>query len=224
MVHPADNASPSAPSRTTVLAIAFVVTFAAHAIPQWPLLMRVWRELGGETRESYQVFCDLVMLCLGLILALTAPRRSGLVLGELGRRRRWVLIVAAAPILIAAVVYPNLPERPFGGQAWSMWANSPLAQNLVFAGFLYGQLDAAFPGFVHPRIRLTRAIVLTSMFFALWHVPNLASDMSVQYLLFQLAYTGLGSIVAGLPRQWTGSLIYGVVTHTCVNFIAWVSS
>jgi len=135
-----------------------------------------------------------------------------------------VLLVCGAPILLTALVYPNLAERPFAGASWSLWAISPVAQDLVFIGLLYGFLDTAFPGDVLPRIPLRRALVLTALFFALWHVPNLSSGMSAGYVAFQLGYAAVGVIVVGLSRQWTGSILYGTLTHTAINAIAWTTS
>ena len=208
-------------SGATWLAVALVVTFAARAIPSWRALGEVWRDqLRGDAVMSYELFHDLVLLGLGACLALSAPRRSGLRIGAVRDHWRAVLLVCAVPVLATALVYPNLPERPFAGSSWSMWLISPLAQDLVFIGFLYGQLDRVFPGHVHPRVPVSRALVLTAAFFALWHVPNI-SGVSAGYLLFQLAYTSAGLIVAGLSRQWTGSIVYCTMVHSAVNLIAW---
>jgi membrane protease YdiL (CAAX protease family) len=37
----------------------------------------------------------------------------------------------------------------------------------------------------------------------------------------QVPVTFLGWILAGLARQWTGSILYGTISHMGVNFIAW---
>ncbi len=210
-------------SRATVLVLALVVTLSARAIPAWRALGLIWKNhLGGEATLSYELFHDLVLLILGLCLALSACRQSGLALGTLRRCWRGVLLVCGGPILITALVYPNLAERPFAEAGWSMWAVSPLAQDLVFIGFLYGQLELAFPGYVHPRIALSRALFLTSVFFALWHVPNL-TGMSTSYVAFQVTYAAVGLIVIGLSRQWTGSIIYATFTHSAANAVAWAA-
>jgi hypothetical protein len=129
--------SVSGPSRGTWLVLALVVTLAARAIPTWDVLGRIWtHQLGGEVRLSYALFHDLVLLRLGLGLALSAPRLSGLRVGAV--REHWwgVLLVCGGPILLTAMVYPNLPERPFAERSWSVWAISPLAQDFVFMAFL----------------------------------------------------------------------------------------
>jgi membrane protease YdiL (CAAX protease family) len=211
-------------SRAAVLALALVVTVAARAIPAWSVLLTLWRdELGGEATLSYELFHDLVLLAMGLGLALSAPRRSGLTLGSVRAHWRGVLIVCGGPVLVTAAVYPMLPERPFTGASWSLWAVSPLAQDLVFIGYLYGRLARAFPGPVHPRLPWSRALLVTAMFFAIWHVPNLSSIMSAGYVGFQLAYAAVGLAIVGLSRQWTGSILYAWLTHAAVNAIAWAT-
>jgi membrane protease YdiL (CAAX protease family) len=135
-----------------------------------------------------------------------------------------VLLVCGGPILITAVVYPNLPERPFVNADWTMWALTPLREDLLFAGFLYGQFALAFPGNVHRRVALNRSLALTAIFFALWHVANLGNGMSGAYVAFQVIYVGVGATVIGLSRQWTGSVYYGMITHAATNAIALVFS
>lgn len=219
---PRDNALSSVPSKVKWLVLALVITLAARAIPEWYFLGSFWHNvLGGEQAMPYELFRDLVLLILGALLALSAPRQSGLILGDIRKHWRGVLLVCGLPIVISAVVYPNLSERPFAESSWSMWAVSPLGQELVFTGFLYGQLERVFPGGFHPRVPQNRALVLAGVYFAIWHVPNFGLGMSSGYLVFQLCYVFLGAVIVGLSRQWTGSILYVAVTHSVINAIAW---
>ena len=63
-------------------------------------------------------------------------------------------------------------------------------------------------------------LLLTAALFALWHVPNFGRGMSIGFVCFQLAYTGLGALVIGMARVWTGSVWYGLITHCANNAIA----
>lgn len=217
---------PGRPSRATCLALALVVTVAARAVPDWPYLQVAYvRSQGGSVAgQSMDLFANLVLLVMAALLCLSAPLRSGLRIGAIREHWRGVLIVCGGPIVLAAIVYPNLTERPFAGAGASMYTVSPLAQELLFAGFLYGHLERAFPGHLHARLRLRKAVPLTAVFFAIWHLPNFGSDMSAGFVAFQLIYTGLGALVGGLARQWTGSMIYGLVPHCVNNWIAVVCS
>jgi len=201
------------------LAVALVVTFAARAIPEWHLLAQAWsRWLRSDV--AYPLFVDLVLLAMGLLLTLPHPRRSALTLGRVRPHWRGVLFCCGVPIALTAIIYPQMPQQPFAHAHWTVWAVSPLAQDLVFLGFLYAYLAPAFPGPVHRRVPIDRALVLTACCFALWHVPNLGGGISGGYVAFQVAYTFVGLVVVGLSRQWTGSILYATLTHSIVNAIA----
>jgi membrane protease YdiL (CAAX protease family) len=126
-----------------------------------------------------------------------------------------------APPAIASIVIPRLPERPFAGQEIGAWLLSPLAEELLFTGFLFGQLIRHFPNPIRPWLRMPAAVLLTAAFFSLGHGWNLAfSKMSVEYAVFQLGYTFVGGIVHALIRYWSGSIWYAVLVHMSVNWIA----
>jgi membrane protease YdiL (CAAX protease family) len=207
----------SAPSRADALALALVLTFASHALPWWlavPTLEHlspVWQQKVGDN------LLDLWALAFGLLLALPTARRSGLCVGNL-RRWPWVATVCGLTVLATAIIYPRLPERPFVGERVGFWLISPFAQDLVFTGYLYGMFEPAFPGAIHPAIPLQRALILSTVFFSLWHLPNFISLMP-GYVAFQLVYTFFGGLWVGLARQWTGSVLYGVAVHMACNFI-----
>jgi membrane protease YdiL (CAAX protease family) len=129
-----------------------------------------------------------------------------------------VIGICALPIVLTAIVYP-LTAQPFKGDRAGAWLISPLAQELLFTGFIYGRLDASFPGTIHGRLPIRRALLLTAVFFMLWHVPNF-EGMGAGYVMFQLAYTLIGGAWGLLARQLTGSILPGVFTHMAVNFVA----
>lgn len=167
---------------------------------------------------------DAMLLALGLLLALSAPRRSGLRIGPVREHWKGVLLVCAIPPLLAALVYHRLPIRPFGGHGVEMWTLSPLAQDLVFAGFLYGWLDRCLPGRLLRDVPLDRALVFGALCFAAWHAQNFLAGVPPAFVFFQLAYTAAGYLLAGLSRQWTGSFLYMTLSHAAVNWIAWRAS
>ena len=210
------------------LALALAVTVASHAVPNALAPMIVEARPGLVSAIGYGNLHDLVMLAYGLVLALSAPRASGMVWARPTAR---VVFVAALPVVITALVYPRLPVRPFAGQRVGMWLISPFAQSAIFVGYLYG-LFARAPGGAgegesgeqaRASWRPTRALVLTGVFFALWHAPNLAS-MPAGYVAFQFVYTFAAMLWTGLTRQWTGAVWYALAAHVCGNAIAWATS
>jgi membrane protease YdiL (CAAX protease family) len=217
---------------------AVVVTFAAHALPYWAvhslgfadlyyaasrsawftrLSSAIGASYGRAYEELWSIMGDSWCLLFGLMLVLPNPKKCGLRIGAIAENWRRVTLVIAVPSLIAACVAPFLELPKF---AISLWLISPLAQDLVFSGYLYAILDDAFPGPVHPRVRIHRAVLLAACFFSLWHTPNCVY-WNWQFVTLQLGYTFLGAVIVGMTRQWTGSLLYVTFAHTLGNFGAW---
>lgn len=206
------------------LALALVLTITVSLFPRWRPFELAWlQDFAGLKSLSWPWYVSILFVVVGLLLTLPARERSGLRVGRIREHWRGVLLVCGGAVLATAVVYPQLSVRPFADQPATMWTLSPLGQQLIFLGYLYGRLEQAFPGHVHPRVPLARALALTGCFFALWHVPNFLS-LPAGYVLFQLFYTGVLAIIPGLSRQWTGSIYYALMTHAAVNFIAWYAS
>lgn len=207
------------PGRAEVLLLALVLVAAFHAVPSWTLRFlpaQQWYDRLG--RDGFNNLYDVLSLVLPLVLCLGTPSRSGFRIGVWQGRTAKVLGICALPIALAAGIYP-LTSQPFRGDPIGAWLISPAAQELLFAGYLYGLIDTVFPGVVHDRLRIRKAVVLTALFFAMWHVPNF-SGIQTSYVLFQLMYTFVGGAWALLARQLTGSLLPGIGVHMAVNFIA----
>ena len=204
---------------TLFLSLVLVVAF--HAIPRWFFSFLSARQLYDSLgHNGYWTLHDAVTGVVPLLLCLGAPLRCGLRLGVWKGQALKVLGICALPVIVTGIVYP-LTSRPFSGGRIGLWLVSPAAQDLLFTGYLYGLLDVAFPGPIHRRVRVSRAVLITAVFFALWHVPNF-SGMPTSYVLFQLLYTAVGGVWVLLARQITGSIIPGVFTHMTCNFIAWL--
>ncbi len=215
--------SPLAPAsvRRRVVAVAIGVLAAAlwHGGVVWGARAS-WPPPEALDGISWPYWVDGLTLVFGLGLTLPAPRRSGLVVGRLREHWRGVLLVCGGPLALTALVYPLLDTGAFEGWSSSMWTISPLAQDLVFFGFVYRVLDAAWSGRVVARLPVEWPLFLTALIFAAWHIPNFVA-MPPGFVAFQLLYVLLGALVIGLARQWTGSLVYGWITHTAANAIAW---
>lgn len=203
------------------LLLAVVLVAAFHAIPWWVFNFLPRRAIYDQLGEhGYATLYDAMTGVMPFLLCIGFPLRSGLTLGRWQGNGLKVIGICVLPILLTAIIYP-LTSRPFSGGRIGSWLVSPLAQDLLFAGFLYGLLDGAFPGRVHRRCPVNWAVLVTAAFFALWHVPNFL-DMPPAYVAFQLFYTSIGGAWMLLARQLTGSIVPGVVTHMACNFIAWL--
>jgi membrane protease YdiL (CAAX protease family) len=215
-------AKPVTESRLEWLCLGLFITVAYLTVPD-SLRNSFW-----HSRWLYRVhpyvqrhFPSLVQIGLGLLLVSACPRRSGLCLGDIRTSIRGTIFVCIAPLVLAALVLPWLTSNPFVGDSEAVWLLSPISQDLVFIGYLYGRFDLLFPGFVHPHLPIRWPLVITGLFFAGHHIPNLLDPtFSVGFGLFQLAYTFTGFVFIGLSRQWTGSILYFTANHMAVNWMA----
>jgi len=217
-----DDASPRV-RLPEALALASILTAASHALPRVlaPPLFDAFPL--AVTSLGYSNVVDSLSLAFGLLLVLPAARDSGLVRGRRPDAR--VAFVVLAPVVATAAVYPFLPVRPFANERIGLWLISPLAQDCLFNGYLNGLFARTRPAPDPdaPRSwRPGRTVLLTSAFFAAWHLPNLAT-VPVGYVLFQLAYTFAGAVLIGLTRQWTGAFWYATLTHMAANAIVWAT-
>ena len=204
--------------------LASLVTLAFVAVPRWVVQVSWrWFPPGMQTSRWADWHYALAQLGFALLLVIGSPLRSGLRIGAF--RAHWwkLLIVCSIPIALTAGVYPQLANRPFAHMSAGMWLISPLAQDMVFLGFLYGRFEQFLPGYIHRRVPIRWCVPLTAAFFAVWHLHNLET-MPAGYVMFQLGYTFLGGMLAGLSRQWTGSIFYATAAHMAVNFIAWTAN
>ncbi len=203
------------------LLLAAVLVAAFHAIPRWVFGYLPGRAIYDRLGEhGYATLYDATTGVMPLLLCIGSPLRSGLRFGRWQACALKVGGICVLPILLTAILYP-LTSRPFSGGRIGLWLVSPLAQDLLLAGYLYGLLDDAFPDHVHPRCRVSWAVLVTAAFFALWHVPNFW-DMPPSYVAFPLFYTAMGGAWMLPARQLTGSILPGVVTHMACNFISWL--
>ncbi len=210
-------------TRWAEIAIVLAVTVAAMAIPDWFVLAEPWRRnTWGLHGLRWDAYWTMWLLLLGAVLTVPAPARNGLHLGTFRQHWRAVLLVTLGPPLLVACIYPLFPVRPFGRLSVAMWTTGPVAQNLIFPGFVYGRLALVLPGKVHRYLPVRWALVWTCLCFGLFHLPNMRT-LPLGVVLGQLAYTSVLMIIPGLSRQWTGSILYATLCHALINLIAWNS-
>jgi membrane protease YdiL (CAAX protease family) len=203
--------------------VASIVIALAYAPLTSELYWLTWNNSPDRWRDAIDQlnWYGAAELVFSFLLALSTPRASGLGLGTPWQNGKGLAALMIAPPLIAAIVIPQLPERPFSGQGVATWFLSPLAQELVFFGFLFGCIQPSFPETVSVRLRVSWGIVITALCFSLSHVWGFESaKITAGYVGFQLAYTFVGGLVHGLIRQLSGSVWYGVLVHMAVNWIA----
>lgn len=210
--------------RFEALSLSAALTIVAMVLPDSLEMLSLWRWLWSPHYAWLQFhrFADGVLILLGLVLVLPAPRASGLCIGDIRKHWKGVLLVVGGPVLLTAIVYPNLPNQPFHNVDLTIWLTSPVAQDLIFGGVIYRLIRPHFSTRVHRKLPFEWALPVGGLFFAGWHLQNFMS-FSPGYVCFQLLYTWAAFTIVGLTRQWTGSLIYVTIAHMSGNFIAWWS-
>lgn len=199
--------------------LAVLLVFASHAVPAFALAI-----VGNESNPfvasiGYRNASDLVALLFSTLLVVSRPRHFGIRFGDVKGKWPRLLALCIVPIALTAIVYPRLPVRPFEGDPIGTWLISPLAQDLLFAGYFYAKLDDYFPGSISKRLPLNRTVFLTAALFAIWHWPSFLG-LDAGYAAFQQLYTFAGACFVGIIRQWTGSMIYITAIHMATNAIA----
>ena len=205
------------------ITLGAVVTLAFLAIPRW-LAEQTWHliPIKHQTAEGWHWYILSIAVAFGLLLTCGSWKRSGLRIGRFRQHWRKVLLVCSVPIALTAAVYPNLTTRPFANFSMAVWVIDPLAQELVFTGYIYGRLEQVANVRIYRRLPFTWAILLSAVLFSLMHLSHLGYTPG-GYIIFMLIYTFLGGMLMGLVRLWTGSILYGVVTHMAVNFVPWIT-
>lgn len=202
-----------------VALMALVLSF--HYVTHWVAsvffdLPTLYAEVGFE---SYFNILDGFSLVLPLCLALSAPVRSGLVVGEWREHFNKILFFICFPVVLAFIVY-RFTDQPFKEANTGMWLISPLAQDLFF-GYIFGILEEHFPGdYTFRNIRIKKSLLLIGFLFSLWHIPNFQTG-EVGFITFQLIYTFIFAFMIYHTRLWTRSMLPVLMTHMLVNYIAW---
>ena len=196
-----------------VLSFQYVTTFLASIFFD---LESLYIKVGYET---YFNIMDLFSLVMPLCLALSAPIRSGLVIGEWREHFRKIVFFISFPVVLAFIIY-RFTGQPFKDANIGVWLISPLAQDLFF-GFIFGVILKYFPGdYTFRNIRVKKSLLLIGILFSLWHIPNFQTG-EVGFVTFQLIYTFIFAFMIYHTRLWTGSILPILITHMLTNYLAW---
>lgn len=169
---------------------------------------------------KYSDIWDCFSLIVPLLLVLTSPRRSGLILGHWRENYKRTLAVMLIPIVLTFIFY-RYTSQPFQNLHIGFWLVSPLAQDLL-GNYMFGVLDEKFLGqYSFGKIFFKQSLLLIAILASLWHVGNLFG-MQPSFVLFQLFYTFIFAFIVYYTRIWTGSILPVLLTHVSVNFIVWL--
>lgn len=202
----------SAPLRVVVVLALVSITF------HW--VNNFWyfetRGLFDKLGECWSYPASQVVL--GLALTVWAPGAFGLRWGRTRSEVRTVALYAVAMIGVCAVVMLFV-RTPFYGGCVAIYVVVPLAEELLFRGFLFASTEQAFPRRLSGFGRsISVATILTAVAFSAWHLGGLT--MPQGFIWFQLVYTFVAGFLWGILRERTGSIWSGWLIHAAINACA----
>lgn len=203
---------PTARPARRVAAIVLTAAMTFHWIPvHW------WHHVGhlfGRLPEPWPY--RLSSLSLAVLLTIWAPRTFGLIWARTWTAHRMVTIVGGGMVAVA-IVGMLFIRVPFYGGSSAIFLCVPLAEELLFRGFLFAVLDDAFPRkWSFGRLRLSIAIVVTAFAFGLWHLGGLRMPTD-GFIMFQVIYATIAGLLLAIMRENTGSIWAPWVVHFVVN-------
>ncbi len=210
-----------------MIAIAVAFTATRFDFVLTSLLNEVAARIDGPSATGAlyrvdQTVLDVAFLVFGILLVAGHLQRSGISFGTTTHRRKALAVCAV--VIGSTLTYRfglNGDDFDNWNTTWSIWAISPIAQELVFSGFILGLLNDHFPRWWHRSVPVTTGVAISTVLFAMWHfIPDFAfAHRDLDYVAFRIAYTGGGWVLYAMTRLWTGTILYAIVMHITVNFI-----
>lgn len=207
------------------VALALVVTFGLAALP----IYWVTRLLGFDLVVGPRNAHAYIELLVAIGLTCYNPAAFGVALGRWrDHARAWWLYAIGFGFLVVYVpaftlLDPFYQPRP----GWiGLFTIGPLAEELIFRGFLFAVLvDLAGPRY-DPRKLLTKPVIWNGVLFGLWHLGPLykAAFEGVTADLWQVplrvVVTGTGGLYLAALREKTGSILGPSFLHMLFNVLA----
>jgi len=208
--------------RAYKIALALVVTLGLAALPiYWVTsLIGFDRLVGPPNAHAY------MLLLAGIALTCYNPDAFGVVLGR--HRRAWWLYALGFGFLVVYVPVFKLLDpfyQPLPSNI-SLFTIGPLAEELIFRGFLFAVLVDLAGNRYNSQKLITAPVVWNAVLFGLWHLGPLyrAAIDGVTADLWQapirVLVTGLGGLYLAALRQKTGSILAPTLLHSLFNLLA----
>jgi membrane protease YdiL (CAAX protease family) len=132
--------------------------------------------------------------------------------GPIGPALQMAVVAALyiATTLLLARNFRMTGKTMYGPDVWILFV--PITEEILFRGLILGALEIAYGPVC--------AVVISSLFFSLWHLKNIFWLTDYQ-LIHQMLYTGLlfGPVTAILALK-TRTIWPGVVLHYLNNILA----
>jgi len=88
---------------------------------------------------------------------------------------------------------------------------TPIAEELLFRGFIYGQTE---------RLKIGSPVIISSLLFGLHHFQYFNYHLT-PFAVFQIVYTLILGLMLGNMRKNTKNIYLGILVHILINYISY---
>jgi len=164
----------------------------------------------------------LIGCVMVLVLVCWSPDRFGLKLGD--HRKVWWVYLACGVVLAGYYalrwhIVPHQLLQTIGEHSQpSAYLLVPFSEELLFRGFMYSVLAELYPESETSRRFFSRAVMITAIFFGLWHWGWITAIGWFWGLAHMVLMVGVG-LVFGYVRRRSGSVLGPFFMHAVGNYI-----
>ncbi len=179
----------------------------------------LYQALSQKPLNTYvnDILSDLVILFLGFMPVLWAPRFFGYRMGSIAKH--WKLLLGLAVFFIGAPLIYRLVagSTPFGANTWFFeGVVVPLAEESLFRGILFSLMLFGFSKLYPDRTAKILTLVLSTLVFASAHLNNLG-HYPTGFILFQVGFSIIVGLGFGYSLLKTRSIYPAFLLHALFN-------
>ncbi len=179
----------------------------------------IYQALSQKPHNIYinDILSDAVLLFLGFMPVLWAPRFFGYQIGTMAKH--WKLLLGLTIFFLGApLIYRLLVgSTPFGANTWFFeGVVVPLGEESLFRGILVSMMLFGFGKLYPERTAGILTVLLSTVVFASAHLNNLG-HYPTGFILFQVGFSTLVGLAFGYSRVKTGSIYPAIILHALFN-------
>ena len=181
------------------------------------LQLVILKQLPHSPTYLNDIFSDAVLLLVGFLPAIWAPKFFGYQFGSIAKHRQMLLgmvvFFVGAPLLYRLA----FGATPFGANTWFFeGVVVPLAEEGFFRGVLFSILLWGFGNLYESNRANGLTLLVSTLIFAIAHLNNLG-DYPTGFILFQVVFSSIVGLAFGYTRLKTASIYPAILLHALFN-------